>query len=283
MDEIDNIKDFYFFISNYKFKSSDDVDKFLLKFISICKNKYILKFKNNFEILNNIKNIYIYYYDINTLKKNTIKKLILMNDNIKKYGDFTFKPYGNNDNNFNIWHGITAKYVDTISDETLKIIKFIKEILCNDDNEFEYLITWFKKIIIDGNKTKKCLIFYSKSIYLYELGKLFSWITEDLIGPNHSKYIASYNAKNELIKQKYNILLCTIFYLKNFSYTISVLNKIIDNDDYSNYILIIDEIDKNIIDNKFIIYEINESFKLPKLEFNNNTANEFYTFLKGAG
>ncbi|CCU55577.1 hypothetical protein CHBEV_326 [Choristoneura biennis entomopoxvirus] len=178
---------------------------------------------------------------------------------------------------------ITAKYVDTISDETLKIIKFIKEILCNDDNEFEYLITWFKKIIIDGNKTKKCLIFYSKSIYLYELGKLFSWITEDLIGPNHSKYIASYNAKNELIKQKYNILLCTIFYLKNFSYTISVLNKIIDNDDYSNYILIIDEIDKNIIDNKFIIYEINESFKLPKLEFNNNTANEFYTFLKGAG
>ncbi|CCU55575.1 hypothetical protein CHBEV_328 [Choristoneura biennis entomopoxvirus] len=284
---IDNLIDLYTYLGTFRFESIDNVNYYIKNIISKIIN-YIIKYKKylviirkyNYEYMNknNFINVDILYYKNNKLEKLSLLDIITDENYIGRYNDITFEPYKTTDN-FNMWLGINAKYIGNlcITYDTNKIINFIKNIICdNDINKFNYFINWLKNVIVKGQKTNKHIFLYSKSICLYDIEEYLNWIVDKIIGDHHAKNISSNNIKKELSKYNYNILYCLNIYKKSYKFIYEFLKK---NQLYSNFIVITDNINKNIIDNNFILYEINEDFIIPNMLFDDNTANEFYTYI----
>lgn len=283
---IDNLYDLYIYLNKTRFKSIDDVKNFTEKYISkiinyiIDNNNYIVCVKKNtYEYMNKIMKVYLNYYEDNNLKKILLYDIISDENYIGRYNNITFKPHIYTKNEFNMWQGINAKNIDIIPDDVYKIINFIKEIVCNNnENKFNFIINWLKDVIIKGKKTNKHIIIYSKSICLYNIGYFLRWIVNNIIGNHHATYIESDNIKN-LDKYKY-ILYCLIFYKRKYKFIYNFLKNINPDKEYGNYIIVTDNINNNIIDDNFIIYELDKYFIMPtNIVLDDTNSNGFYSYL----
>ncbi|CCU55909.1 hypothetical protein CHREV_290 [Choristoneura rosaceana entomopoxvirus 'L'] len=286
MDVYNNsVYDLYIFLNNKTFASIDDVNNFIkntmVRFIAyiIKEEKYIIRNeKNEYEYTNKIMKSNINYIDNNSLKSMSLYDIASNENYVGRYNDIAFKPCEIIKDKFNLWSGIKSKKTDNISENIYKLINFIKENICNDDeSKFNFLISWFKDVIMYGKKTNKHIIFYSKSLHLYNISYILKWITNNVIGEEHAKYIASNNIK---FKQKFNniLLYCLNFYIKKYKYIYDFINK--NDKAYNNFIIVTDNIDDNINDDKFIIFELDINFIMATdITLDNSNSDEFYTYL----
>ena len=116
-------------------------------------------------------------------------------ENIERDQDGYFKDY-KIPYNLNLFNGFKAKKVKAYTDikkleeKIPKIVKHIKETLCNKDEKcFKYFIQWLANLFL-GIKTKTMIIFYSEK---GGNGKSFfqDWIAKDVIGKQSSLFCSS--------------------------------------------------------------------------------------------
>jgi hypothetical protein len=312
---LNNLKSIEILFNRFVFNSLEEVKYIIKTYISkIIKYslgdlKYIIENENDYIFLEKLPYLEVFYKkDINNVTSVSLEKLIKNKQLINCYNECTFKPYNDDNINFNMWKGIKAVKVDNISDDTLKIINFMKEVWCNNNElHFNYIISWLKNVICKGIKTKKCVVLYSNK---QQVGKgiIINWILDYVIGRTHSKQITGIDSLvcrfNQDLMNKILINVDELSSLDRKAYSASfdiLKNKItepyinieikggrkFEYPDYCNYIFTTNHINSIKIeenDKRYVIFEVNDKYVddqkyFKSLQLNQDTANEFYSYL----
>ncbi|AJP61548.1 primase/helicase [Choristoneura biennis entomopoxvirus 'L' virophage] len=309
--DIDNI------FKIYKFRSITVVKLIINKYISkvlkysLDDKLYIIdKINDEYILMEKLPIFEIFIDGVDGLHTYELHKILHNRRLINSYNSCTFKPYCDTINDFNMWKGIKANKnnINELSKDTEKIINFIKEIWCNDNiNYFNYIISWLKKVICEGIKTKKCIVLYSNK---QQVGKgiIINWIIEYVIGKIHAKQITGIDSLvcrfNQDLMNKILINVDELSSIEKFGYSAAydvIKNKITEPNinieikggrkfsypDYSNYIFTTNhtnsiKIEEN--DKRYVVFNVSDKYFnnhefFKSLKLNQETANEFYYYL----
>ena len=250
-----------------------------------------------------------YYFDNGTIGWMRQKDLVEATK-ITTYSELCYKPKNDVSNHqFNTWSKLKADNNLNNTIDVNPLLEFLKEIICNNNNEmYKYLITWLRTICkTPWNKTQSVLLFYSKQGS--GKGTLVNWLIKYLFGIHNSTY-ASVNT----ITQKHNKTLSNKIFVgvdelptleKQFHNLFDILKGLITEpyltiepkgletymiDNLCNFIFMTNN--KNSIkieksDRRYVVFEINESKigdfpywdYMHKEVFTEDMANSFFKYL----
>lgn len=141
-----------------------------------------------------------YYKTIDGAISHIKQKDLVEGTKIPTYSELCYKPKNDILNHqFNTWNKLKADVDSIIETDITPLLNFMKEIICNNNDElYKYLITWLRQICkTPWIKTQSVLLFYSDQGT--GKGSFVNWLIKCLFGTHNSTY-ASVNT----ITQKHN-------------------------------------------------------------------------------